>query len=163
VLRRDEPWFRLAPHLAPPSATIDDAQDLEQRRALGFPAIRKKEGEVPHTGNDLGHQRGSVLLRARADVNPEEKPTAHRQRRMNPEHLAGAEFGMGFIQLHAWHVYLAYALALVGLSPLGRHPLEARDRREIDSTDVRGPRITNAPALTLQQSYGRVCGALTPG
>ena len=94
VLGGDEPGMRFPPDLPPPPATIDDAQYLEQRRAIGFPAVGEQEGYLPHMGDDLGHQRGSVLLRARAYVNPEDEPTAHRERCMNPYHLAGTEFGM---------------------------------------------------------------------
>jgi hypothetical protein len=71
VLGGDEPGFGLAPHCPPPSATIDDAQHVEQRRALRFPAIGEKEGHLAHAGHDLGDQRGGLLLRAGADVDPE--------------------------------------------------------------------------------------------
>jgi hypothetical protein len=163
VLRRTEAWFRLAPHLAPPSATLDDAQYLEQRRALGFPAIREQEGARPHTGADLGSQRGSVLLRARAYVNPEEKPTAYRECRLHPAPLARAECGMGCIPRPTWHVSLTHAWAMVGLSPLGRALLQAGPCRELHGTNVGRPCITNAPALTLQPPYDGVFGELTPG
>jgi len=120
----DEPGTRLPPDLPPPP-TIDDTQYLQQRCARGFPAIGEKEGYLPHTSDDVGHQRGSRLLGARACVNPEKQPTAHRERRMHPDSLAGAECGMGCIQLHAWYVCLAHDLAMVGLSSLGRALLQA--------------------------------------
>src|SRR5262249_29392357 len=88
VLARDEPWFGLAPHLPPRSAPIDDAQDVKQRRPIRFPAIGEKEGHLAHAGHDLGNQRGGLLLRAWAAIDPEQKPTPHCQGRMDPGHLA---------------------------------------------------------------------------
>jgi hypothetical protein len=46
VVGRNEPGGRRAPHRAPPSATIHDPHDLEQRRARGVPAIREKASGV---------------------------------------------------------------------------------------------------------------------
>src|SRR5215813_7414597 len=163
VLGGDEPGMRLPPHLPPPSATIDDAQHLEQRRAIGFPSIGEKDGNLLHAGDDLGHQRGGLLLRARADVDPEQKPASHRQGGMDPRHLARTQFGMGFIQLDAGHVHLAHYLAMVGLSALGSDVLKAMHRFEIHRANVGGPLIADAPPLTFHQPYNRVFGELAAG
>jgi hypothetical protein len=71
----DEPGSRLAPHLPPPPATIDDAHHGEPRRALRFPAIGAKAGHLSNAGNAWSDQRGGVLRRAGADVDPEQQPT----------------------------------------------------------------------------------------
>src|SRR5678816_4260881 len=70
---------------------------------------------------------------------------------------------MGFIQLHALHIHVLHALPMMHLGPLGRYALKAVDRLEIHGTDVRCPLITDAPALTFQQSYDRIFGELTAG
>jgi hypothetical protein len=123
----------------------------------------RKRGIAPHTGDDRSPQRGGVLLRARADVHPEEAPPAHRERRMHPYHLAGAALGMGCIPRDAWHVDLAPDLAMVGRSPLGRALLQAVHRLESHRTNVGSPFSTDAPALPLPQPYDGVFGELTPG
>src|SRR5262249_18673245 len=151
VLVGDEPGVRLAPHLPPPPATIDDAQYVEQRRATRFPAISEKEGYLAHAGNDLGDQLGGLLRRAWADVDPEQKPTPHRQGGMDPGHLTWTQFGMGFVQLDAGHIDLAHHLVMVSLSALGRDVLEAIPRFEIYGTNAGGPPTTNTPPLTFHQ------------
>ena len=163
VFGGDEPWFRLAPHLPPPSAAIDDAQHVEQRRAIGFPAIGEKDRHLPHAGDDLGYQRSGLLLRARADVDPEQKPTPHRQGGMDPGHLAWTEFRMGFIHLHPGHVHPTDNLAMVGLGTLGCHLLQAVHGFEIHRTNVSGALITDAPPLTFHQPYDGLFGELTAG
>src|SRR5215813_12421026 len=163
VLGGHEPGFRLAPHLSPPSATINDAQHAEQRRAVSFPAIGEKDGHLPHAGDDLGDQCGGVLLRARANVDPEQKPTPHRQGGMNPGHLAWTQFGMGFVQLDARHVHLAPHLAMVGLSAPGSDGLKAMHRFELHSTNVGGPFITDAPPLALEQAFDGLLRQLAAG
>ena len=65
-----EPGTGVAPALSPPPATLDDAPDLEQRRALGLPAIGEQEGALSHTRHDWGHPRGRVRLGARASLKP---------------------------------------------------------------------------------------------
>jgi hypothetical protein len=70
---------------------------------------------------------------------------------------------MGFIQLHPWDAYRMDHLAMVGLSALRRNMLKAIHRLEIDRTNVGGAFITDAPALTLHQSYDRVFRELTAG
>src|SRR5262245_50298360 len=153
LLGGDQPGVWLPPHLPPPSPTIDHAPNLEQRCALGFPAIREKHGEGPHAGDDRRHQRGGLLLRARTDVDPEQKPTAHRQGGMAPRHLTRTQFGMRRIQLDAGDVHLAYNLAMMGFSTLGSDPLQALHCFESHGTHVGGPGITDAPPLTLQPPY----------
>ena len=163
VLGGDEPRTRLPPHLPPPSTTIDDAQHLEQRRARGFPASSEKKGDLPHAGDDLGHQCGGLLLRARSDVDPEPKPAAHCHGGVDPRHLAWAQFGMGFVHLDAGHVHLAHHLAMVGLSALGSDVLKAMHRFEIRRTNIGGPLVTDAPPLTFDQPSDRVFGKLAMG
>src|SRR5919199_4085147 len=125
MLRSDQPWFRLASYPPTPAATINYAQHLEQCCTISFPAIREKEGKFPHPGNHLGQQHGGLLLRTRADIDPEEKPAPHRQGRMDPRYLAWTEFRMGFIQLHPGHVHPTDNLTMVELGTLSRDLLQA--------------------------------------
>jgi hypothetical protein len=115
----------------------------------------------PH--DDLRSQSGRHLLRARADIDPQQKPAAHGQDGMEPRHLAWTQFRMGFIQLDAGHVHRTDHLAMVGLSALGRDVLQAMHRLEINRTNVGGALITDAPLLTYHQSYDRLFGELTAG
>jgi hypothetical protein len=70
---------------------------------------------------------------------------------------------MRFIQLHAWDVHVPDHLLVMRLSTLGRHPLKAIHGLEIDLTDVGGPFVTDAPALTLEQPLHFVFGQLAAG
>ena len=92
MLGSDQLWFRLAPHPPAPAATIDNAQHLEQRCTLGFPAICEKEEKFPHPSNHLGQHHGGLLLRTRANIDPEQKPAPHRQGRMDPRDWRGRSF-----------------------------------------------------------------------
>src|SRR4051794_6433616 len=156
-------WFGLAPHCPPPPATIHHPQHLEERGGIGLPPIRQEERDCSGARHNLRDQRGRHLLRARADVDPQQKPAAHGQGGMDPRHLAWTQLRMGFIQLHPWDVYHADHLAMVGLSALCSDVLKAMYRLEINRTNVGGARITDAPPLTFRQSYDRVFGELTAG
>jgi hypothetical protein len=70
---------------------------------------------------------------------------------------------MRLIPLHALHIHVLHTLAMVGLSPLGRHPLKAMHRLEIHGADVGGPLITDTPPLTFHQLYDRVFRELAAG
>src|SRR4029453_7559330 len=101
-------------------------------------------------------QRCCRVLVTRAEVDPQEEPTPHGQRGMPPFHLLRTQFGMRLIPLHPLHRQVLHALAVVHLSSMGRHPLEAMDRLESHGTEVRRARITDAPALTFQElCHGR--------
>ena len=163
LLWGDQPRFWLPSHFPPPSTMIDNAHNLEQRCAIGFPAICEKNGEFPPAGDDLSYQRGSLLLRARTDVDPEQKPTAHRQGGMDPRHLTRTQFGMGLIQLDAGDIHLAYNPAMMGFSTMGSDTLKAMHCFEIHGTNVGGPCITDAPPLTFQQLYDGVFGEFAAG
>ena len=93
--------FRLTTHFAPTSGTIDHSQHLEQRGGVGLPSIGQKEGDRSGARDDLRDQCGRHLLRARAGIDPQEKPAAHGQGGMNPRYLAWTQFRMGFIQLYS--------------------------------------------------------------
>ena len=159
----DQLWFRLAPHPPAPAATIDNAQHLEQRCTLGFPAICEKEGKFPHPSNHLGQHHGGLLLRTRANIDPEQKPAPHRQGRMDPRYLARTEFRMGCVQLHPGHVHLTDYLTRVALSTLGRDLLQAVHGFEIHGTHISGACITDAPPLTFHQLYDGIFGELAAG
>jgi hypothetical protein len=63
---------------------------------------------------------------------------------------------MGLIPLHALHIHVLHTLSMVHLGSLGSQALKAMDGLEIHGTDVRYALITDAPALTFQESfYGR--------
>src|SRR5262252_917429 len=163
MLGSDQPWFRLAPHPPAPAATIDNAQHLEQGCAISFPAIREKEGKCPHPGDHLGQHHGGLLLRTRADIDPEQKPAPHRQGRMDPRYLVRTEFRMGFVQLPPGHVHLTDNLTMVGLSTLGRDLLQAVHGFEIHRTNISGALITDAPPLTFHQLYDGIFGEPAAG
>src|SRR5262249_5617434 len=148
-----KPGLRLAAHFPTTPGTIHDAHDLKQRRRVGLPSIREKEGKRSGTRNDLRDEGGGGVLRAWSKVDPEQTPTPHRQCRMHPFYLFGTQFRMGLIQLHALHLHVLHALAMVRLGPLSRQALKAMDGLESHRPDVRCARITDAPALTLQELY----------
>ena len=145
-------WFGLAAHFPTTPTSIHHPQDLEKRGGIGLPPIRQKEGDRLGTRDDLGDQSGRHLLRARADVDPQQKPATHGQGGMAPCHLAWTQFRMGFIPLDAGHVHRTDSLAMVGLSALGSDVLHAMHRLEINGTKIGGVLITDAPPLTLQQA-----------
>src|SRR5262249_18027233 len=62
VLRRYHPGLRLAPAFPPPSPPIHDPHNLKQRRRIGLPPIREKEGESLGARDDLGDQRRCRVL-----------------------------------------------------------------------------------------------------
>jgi hypothetical protein len=154
------PGLGLPPPLPPPSTTRDNPHNLEPRCARGFPAIREQDGACPHAGDDRRHQRGGLLLRARADVDPQQTPTPHRQGGMAPRHLARTQLGRRCIPRHAGHVHLAPTLAMMRLRAPGSDVLQAMHRFAIHGTNVGGPCLTDTPPLTLQQPYARVFGEL---
>src|SRR4030095_10901451 len=154
--------LRRAPFPTPP-ATIHDPQDLKQRRGIRLPPVRKKQRELLRASDDLREQRGGGALGTRATVDPEEKPTPHRQCRMHPCHLFGTQFGMRLIQLHALHLHVLHTLAMVRLSPPRSHVLKAMDGLEIHGTDVRRALITDAPALTFQELFHGRFWEFAPG
>ena len=82
---------------------------------------------------------------------------------MQPHSLAGPEGAVGCSPRHPWPLPRAYALALGGLSPLGRALLTAGPRLAIDRTNVGRPCLPDAPALPWQQPYDRLCGQRPPG
>jgi hypothetical protein len=82
---------------------------------------------------------------------------------MHPFHLFGTELRMGFIQLYALYIHVLHTVPMMHLGPLGRYALKTVDSLEIHGTDVRCPRITDAPALTFQQLYDRLFWELTAG
>jgi hypothetical protein len=70
---------------------------------------------------------------------------------------------MGLIPLHALHIDVLHALAMVRLGSLGSQGLKAMDGLESHGTDIRGALITDTPALTFQEPfYGRF-GELAAG
>jgi hypothetical protein len=69
---------------------------------------------------------------------------------------------MRLIHLHARDVHLLHGLLMMGVSAVGRHPLEAVDGLEIDGTNVRRPLITDTPPLTFQQLFHGRFGQLAP-
>jgi hypothetical protein len=163
LLWDDQPGFGRPSHLPPPSTTRENAHNLEQRGARGFPTIGEKDGEVPPAGNDLSPQRGGLLLRAGADVAPEQKPTPHRQGRLDPRHLTRTPCGMRLLHLDTGHVHLVDNLAMMGRSTMGSAPLQAMHCCESHGTNIGGSFITDAPPLTLQQLYDWVFGELAAG
>jgi hypothetical protein len=70
---------------------------------------------------------------------------------------------IGLILSHALHLHVLHALPMVHLGLLGSHALQAMDSSEIHGTDIRGVLITDAPAVALEQSHGRVFGEYTVG
>jgi hypothetical protein len=58
---------------------------------------------------------------------------------------------MCLIQLDAGDVHLAYTLAMMGCSTLGRDTLKAMHCFASHGTNVGGPCITDAPPLTFPQ------------
>jgi hypothetical protein len=84
--------FRFAPHVHTTPAPIHHPYHLEQCRGVGLPAVRQEEGQSPHAGDHLSDKRGRYLLRALADIDPQEELTAHRKDRMHQLDL----FGTGF-------------------------------------------------------------------
>jgi hypothetical protein len=57
---------------------------------------------------------------------------------MDPRHLTRTQFGMCRIQLDAGDVHLAYTLAMMGCSMLGRDTLKAMHCFESHGTNVGG-------------------------
>jgi len=82
---------------------------------------------------------------------------------MDPFHLFRSQFGMRLVQLHTGYVDVPDHLLVMGLGTLSRHPLETIHGLEIDFTDVGGPFVTDAPALTLEQPLHFVFGQLAAG
>jgi hypothetical protein len=156
-------WCGLAAHFPPPPATIPPPQHLEQRGGIGFPPIRQAARDRSGARHNLRSQRGGHRLRARADVDPQQQPAAHSQGGMDPRHLAWTQLRMGLSPWPPWDVYRPDHLAMVGLSALRSDVLQAMHRLEIDRTNVGGARLTDAPALTLRESYDRGFGELTAG
>src|SRR5215470_3358871 len=152
-LRSHQPGLRLAAHCPTTPGTIHNTHDLEQRRRVGLPSIGEKQRKLSNPRDDLRDQRGGCVLRSWAKVDPEQKPTPHRQGRMHPLDLLGTEFRMGLIQLHALHFYVLHALAMLRLGSLGSQGLKAMDSLEIHGTNVRCTLITDAPALTFQEPF----------
>src|SRR5262245_60852879 len=148
-LRRYQPGLRLTAYFPTPPPPIHDPHDLKQRRRIGLPPIREKEGKRLRARDDLCDQRRCCGLGPWSEVDPQEEPTSHGQRRMHPFHLFGTQFGMCLIQLHPLHLEVLHALPVVRLSSMGRNPLEAMDSLEIHRTDVGGPLIADAPPLTF--------------
>jgi hypothetical protein len=70
---------------------------------------------------------------------------------MDPLHLFGTQFGMGFIQLHAGHIHVLDHLLVMALGTPSGDTLETIHGLEIHGTDIGGALITHAPPLTLQQ------------
>ena len=78
VVRGNQARFGVAPHFPTTPAPLHHPYHLEQRRGVGLPAVRQEEGQCPHAGDHLSDKRGRYLLRARAEIDPQEEPTAHR-------------------------------------------------------------------------------------
>jgi hypothetical protein len=70
---------------------------------------------------------------------------------------------MGLIQLHALHIHVLHALAMVRLGSLSSQALKAMDSLEIHSTDVRCALITDTPPLTFQKLCHSRCGEFAAG
>ena len=155
VLGRHEPGRGLASDLPPPPGTIHAPDALQQCGGVGAPSIRETERDRPEASAHLCDEHRRARLSSRSTVDPEEKPTPHGSRCMDPFPLARAQFGMRLIQWYAGDVHVPDHLVVMGLSTLGRHPLQAIHGLEIDATDVRGTFVTDTPPLTLQ--------ALLPG
>src|SRR5437763_8305662 len=106
ILRSDKPGFWLAADLPTTPRMIHAPQHLEKRRCIVLPPIREKHRHLPHTGDHLGNQCGGLRLSAWSKVDPQQKPAAHRQGRMDPLHLSWSQLGMCLIELDTWHVDL---------------------------------------------------------
>jgi hypothetical protein len=142
--------------LAASPRTIPHPHDLEEHGRGGLPPLAEPEREMPGARHDLGDQPRRVLLRARAAVDPQEQPAPQSPSRLDPGNLCGSQCGMRLVHLHAWHVHVLHHLLVRGCGPLRRHPVEARDGREIDRADVGGAGVADTPALALQQPFHRL-------
>jgi hypothetical protein len=71
-LRSQQPRLRLAAHFPTTQGTIHDTHELEQRRSVGLPSIRQKQGKLAGPRDDLRDQRGCRVLRAWSKVDPEQ-------------------------------------------------------------------------------------------
>jgi hypothetical protein len=104
-----------------------------------------------------GAMRGAAVAGVRGPQSPP------RQRRRPPCHLWRTQFRMGLIPWHALPIHGRHALPMGRGGPLGRHALQALDRRASHGPAGRGPLRTAAPSLPLPPSYDGVCGELTAG
>jgi hypothetical protein len=82
---------------------------------------------------------------------------------MHPFYLFGTAFGMRLIQLHPLHRHVLHTLAMMRLGAMSGHALEAMDRLDLHSTNVRRPFIADAPALTFQEPFHSCLGELATG
>jgi len=69
-------------------------------------------------------------------------------------------FGVHLVQLDRRDLQITRDLCVRCLSPVGRDVLAALHGLEVDPTEVSGPGVTDAPALTRPQPFYRLLGEL---
>ena len=74
--------------------------------------------------------------------------------------MGAPPFGVPLVQLDRRDPQITRDLCVMCLSPVGRDGLEALHGLDVDPTDVSGPCVTDAPALTLQQPLDSLLGEL---